>query len=84
MEKVYGNSYRDVWKSVCWRMAEDVSYNKCQISFCQLSHTESQYCVDTYILIYTVYTHILAKHETPNLNAEIMGSAYTRITIITL
>ena len=31
-----------------------------------------------------VYTRILAERKTSNLNAEIVGSAYTRITIITL
>ena len=34
--------------------------------------------------IVTVYTRILAEHKTSNLIAEIVGSAYTRITIITL
>ena len=34
-------------------------------------------------VINTVYTHILAERKTQNINAEIMGSAYTRIKIIT-
>ena len=33
--------------------------------------------------LYTVYTRILAERKTQNLNAEILGSSYTRITIIT-
>ena len=34
--------------------------------------------------LHTVYTRILAERKTQNINAEIVGSAYTRITIITL
>ena len=34
--------------------------------------------------ITTVYTHILAERKTQIINAEIVGSAYMRITIITL
>ena len=34
--------------------------------------------------IHTVYTRILAERKTHNNNAEIVGSEYTRITIITL
>ena len=33
---------------------------------------------------YTLNTRILAERKTHNMNAEIVGSAYTRITIITL
>ena len=32
----------------------------------------------------TVYTHILAERKTQNINAEMVGSAYMRMTIITL
>ena len=31
-----------------------------------------------------MYTRILAERKTHNINAEIVGSAYTRLTIITL
>ena len=36
------------------------------------------------IKVGTVYTRILAERNTQNINAEIVGSAYTCITIITL
>ena len=40
-------------------------------------------------MLYTVYTPLLAERKTQNINAEIVGSAYTcltivRITILTL
>ena len=35
-------------------------------------------------ILCTVYTRILAERKTQNINTEIVGSAYTRITIITL
>ena len=35
------------------------------------------------MILFTIYTSILAKRKTQNINAKIVGSTYTRITSVT-